>query len=219
MIRLGLMALIALGVAGCAGGQLVDPTPPGLVPVASLTISSSQDTIFVADTLVMDLEVRDSAGNLLSGRAVSWQSSAPGVASISSLGTVRGVAPGTTTISATAGGITATAGLVIRRLVFSVNVVPDAVCLRKGFTTFLSLTAYDSLGQALPVGTRPVTWRSSNGLIVTVTPQSGDSALVLGVAPGSAFVFGSMAGVADTTAFIVDDTPLGQPLVCGGAGG
>jgi hypothetical protein len=103
--------------------------------------------------------------------------------------------------------------------VFSVNVVPDAVCLRKGFTTFLTLTAYDSLGQPLATGIRPVTWRSSNGLVVTVTPQSGDSALVLGVAPGSAFVFGSMAGVADTTAFIVDPTPLGQPLQCGGAGG
>ena len=219
MIRFGSVALIAIGAAGCAAGQLVDPTPPGLVPVASLTISSSQDTIFVADTLVMGLEVRDSAGNLLSGRAVSWQSSAPGVASISSFGTVRGVAPGTTTISATAGGITATASLVIRRLVFSVNVVPDAVCLRKGFTTFLTLTAYDSLGQPLATGIRPVTWRSSNGLVLTVTPQSGDSALVLGVAPGGAFVSGSMAGVADTTAFIVDPTPLGQPLQCGGAGG
>lgn len=219
MIRLGPVVLITLGVAGCAGGQLVDPTPPGLVPIASLTISSGQDTMFVADTLVMGLDVRDSAGNLLSGRAVSWQSSAPAVASISAFGTVTGVAPGTATISATAGGLTATANLVIRRLVFSVNVVPDAVCLRKGFTTFLALTAYDSLGQPLPAGIRPVSWRSSNGLVVTVTPQSGDSALVLGVAPGSAFVFGSMAGVADTTAFIVDATPLGEPLVCGGAGG
>jgi uncharacterized protein YjdB len=219
VIRWGSVALIALGVAACAGGQLVDPTPPGLVPVASLVISTGQDTIFVADTLVMGLEVRDSAGNLLSGRAVRWQSSAPAVAGISAFGTVTGVAPGTATISATAGGLTATANLVIRRLVFSVNVVPDAVCLRKGFTTFLTLTAYDSLGQALAPGIRPVTWRSSNGLVVTVTPQSGDSALVLGVAPGSAFVFGRMAGVADTTAFIVDPTPLGQPLQCGGAGG
>lgn len=211
--------MVLIAAAGCAGGELVDPTPSGLVPVASLTISSDRDTMYVADTLSMALEARDSAGDLLSGRAVQWASTAPAVASVSSFGVVTGVAPGTATISATAGGLTATATIVIRRLVFSVNVVPDAVCLRKGFTTFLSLTAYDSLGQALPIGTRPVTWRSSNGLVLTVTSQKGDSALVLGVAPGTALVFGSMAGVADTTAFIVDDAPLGQPLVCGGAGG
>jgi uncharacterized protein YjdB len=219
VIRLGFVALIAIGVAACGAGDPVDPTPPGLVPVASLTISSDRDTVLVADTMSMTLEARDSAGDLLSGRAVRWQSSAPEVAGVSTLGTVTGLTPGKATISATAGGLTATVNLVVRRLVFSVNVVPDAVCLRKSFTTFLKLTAYDSLGHPLAAGTRPVTWRSSNGLVVTVTPQSGDSALVLGAAPGSAFVFGSMAGVADTTAFLVDPTPLGQPLQCGGTGG
>ena len=194
----------------------MDPTPANLAQVASLTISSPQDTMFVADTLIMTVTARDSAGNLLSGRAVHWQSSAGGVATVSSQGIVRAVGPGKTTISAAAGDQAAAVTLVVKRLVFSVNVVPDAVCLRKGFTTFLSLTAFDSLGQALAPDIRPVTWRTSNGLVVTVTPQSGDSSVVLGVAPGTAFVFGTMAGVTDTTAMIVDATPLGQPLHCGG---
>jgi hypothetical protein len=186
------------------------------VAVASLSISSAKDTIFVADTVAMTVTARDSAGNLLSGRAVHWQSSSANVASVSSLGLVTGIGAGTTTISAAAGDQTASVTLVVKRLVFKVNVVPDAVCLRKGFTTFLALTAYDSLGNALAPGIRPVTWRTSNGLVVTVTPQTGDSAVVLGVAPGTAFVFGTMAGVADTTAMIVDPAPLGQPLSCGG---
>ncbi len=184
--------------------------------MASLTISSPKDTVFVGDTLLMTVTARDSAGNLLSGRAVHWQSSAGNVATITSQGLVTGVGPGKTTISAAAGSQSAALTLVVKRLVFSVNVVPDAVCLRKGFTTFLSITAFDSLGHPLAAGIRPVTWRTSNGLVVTVTPQSGDSSVVLGVAPGAAFVFGSMAGVADTTAMIVDATPLGQPLQCSG---
>jgi hypothetical protein len=194
----------------------VDPTPSSLVPVASLTISAAHDTVFVADTLLMTVTARDSAGNLLSGRAVHWQSSAGNVATVTTQGIVRAVAPGKTTISAAAGNQSAAVTLVVKRLVFSVNVVPDAVCLRKGFTTFLSITAFDSLGQPLAAGIRPVTWRTGNGLVVTVTPQSGDSSVVLGVAPGTAFVFGTMAGVADTTVMIVDATPLGQPLQCNG---
>lgn len=215
MARLGLAVLVVISAIGCSGGPL-DPTPASLVPVASLTISSARDTVFVADTLLMAVAARDSAGNLLSGRAVHWQSSAGNVATISTQGLVTAVAPGKTTISAAAGTQAAAVTIVVKRLVFSVNVVPDAVCLRKGFTTFLSLTAFDSLGQPLAPSIRPVTWRTSNGLIVTVTPQSGDSSVVLGVAPGTAFVFGTMAGIADTTAMIVDPTPLGQPLQCNG---
>ena len=219
MAHLRPAVLLALGAFGCGAGDLVDPTPAGLVPVASLSVSTTHDTVYVADTLSLGLVVRDSAGNLLSGRAVQWQSTAPGVATVSNVGLVTGVAPGAVTIAATAGGQTGSVNLFIRRLVFSVNVVPDAVCLRKSFSTFLSLTAYDSLGQPLPAGIRPITWRSTNGLIATVTAQAGDSAKVLGVAPGSAFISGTMLGVADTTGFVVDPTPLGQPLLCGGAGG
>ena len=208
-----------MGALGCAAGDPVDPTPAGLVPVASLSVSTTHDTVYVADTLSLGLIVRDSAGNLLSGRAVQWRSSAPGVATVSSVGLVTGVAPGAVTVAATAGGQTGSVNLFIRRLVFSVNVVPDAVCLRKSFTTFLSLTAYDSLGKPLPAGVRPITWRTTNGLVATVTPQGGDSARVLGVAPGSAFITGAILGVADSTGFLVDATPLGQPLQCGGAGG
>jgi hypothetical protein len=218
--RLGPVVLLAIGIAGCSAGSPVDPTPPGLAAIATLKISSARDTVYVADTLTIALEARDSAGDLLSGRAVQWHSSAPGVATVSPFGVVSGVAPGAVTISAAAGGLTANTSLVIRRLVFSVNVVPDLVCLRKSFTTFLFLTAYDSIGQPLPAGIRPITWRSSNGLIVTVTPQTGDSAVVLGVAPGSTYVSGSMMGLTDSTGFIVDPAPLGQPpQLCLSAGG
>jgi len=218
LARYPLFLLLAWAVSGCAAGEPVDPTPAGLAKVASLIISSPRDTVFVGDTLTLGLQARDSAGNLLSGRSVNWRTSDSGLAVVSAVGVVRGVHGGHITISASAGEQTASLALVVRRLVFAVNVVPDAVCLRKGFTTSLGLTAFDSLGQPLPVGFRPITWQTTDGLIVSVQPAPLDSVTVFGTSPGTASVIGSVLGMADTTGFIVSPTPLGELLVCNGGG-
>ena len=216
MARYAASLLVVWAVWGCAAGEPVDPTPPGLTRVASLAISSPRDTVYVGDTLTLALEARDSAGNLLTGRSVNWRTSDSGLAVVSGVGIVTGTAGGHVTITASAGDQTSSVPLVVRRLVFSVNVVPDAICLRKGFTTSLALTAFDSLGRAIPVGFRPITWETTDGLIVSVTQAARDSATVLGVSPGTASVIGSFLGVADTTGFIVDAAPLGDPLSCSG---
>jgi hypothetical protein len=186
-----------------------------LVGVASLKVLASEDTLLVTDTLRLGLEIRDGQGNLISGRAVNWGTSAPDVATVAVNGVVTAVGPGKATLTATSGGRSDAITLTVVRVVFRVHVVPDAVCLRKGFTTALSLVAFDSLDRPLPAGLRPVSWRTTAGDVVAITPQGGDSAAVLGVAPGNALVSGTIMGVADTTGFIVDPAPLGEPLTCG----
>jgi hypothetical protein len=218
LARYALLLLLAWAVWGCAAGEPVDPTPPGLAKVVSLAVSSPRDTVYVGDTLTLAVEARDSAGNLLTGRSVNWRTSDSGLAVVSAVGVVTGVHGGHITISARAGDQISSVALVVRRLVFSVNVVPDAICLRKGFTTSLGLTAFDSLGQPLPVGFRPIAWHTTDGLIVSVIPQPHDSVSVLGASAGTASVIGSILGMADTTGLIVDATPLGEPLVCNGGG-
>jgi hypothetical protein len=212
-LALAVAGLAAL--AGCKAGEIVDPTPPNLVGVAHLTIVAPSDTLFVADTSRLTVASRDANGNEIKGHQVTWRSSAPAVASILSNGLVTALAPGRTTITAASGGKSDSLTLTVVKVVFRVNLVPDAVCLRRGFTTVLQVTAYDSLDQPLPAGLRPVRWQTSDGSIVAITPQKGDSAIVLGIAAGPALVSASLMGVADTTAFIVDPTPLGQPLSCG----
>jgi len=208
-----LLALTCL-LSACAAGDPVDPTPPGLAHVASLSLRTPRDTVYVSDTLTLSLEARDAAGNLLTGRSFNWKSSDTTIAKVSPLGIVTGVEGGKATVTAATGDQVATVSVAVRRLVFSVNVVPDAICLRKGFATSLAITAFDSLGNPLPVGFRPITWGTSDGLVVSITPEPNDSATVLGASPGTASVFGSILGVADTTTFVVDPSPLGQPLVC-----
>lgn len=212
-LALALAGLAAL--AGCKAGEVIDPTPPNLVGVAHLSIVASSDTLFVADTARVTVESQDANGNVIKGHLVTWRSSAPAVASVLSNGLVTALGPGRTTITAESGGHSDSLTLTVVKVVFRVNLVPDAVCLRRGFTTVVQLTAYDSLDQPLPPGLRPVRWRTSDGSVVAITPQKGDSAVVLGTAAGPALISASLMGVADTSAFLVDPTPLGQPLSCG----
>ncbi|HET8625162.1 MAG TPA: Ig-like domain-containing protein [Gemmatimonadales bacterium] len=205
-------------LAACSAGVPVDPTPPGLVSVVSLDLSSPNDTVFVTDTVRMVAAARDAQGNILGGRQVSWRSSNPSIATVNPDGLVTSVGPGKADIIAAVTGRTDTVGLVVRRLVFSVNVVPDAVCLRRGFATDVAIEAYDSLGERLPTGLRPVTWESSDGTIGVITPAAGDSARVLGVSEGQVLIVGKLMGLADTTGFIVDPAPLGEPLSCNSGG-
>lgn len=213
------LAAAAALLPACSAGVPIDPTPPGLVSVVSLDLSTPDDTVFVSDTVRLIAAARDAQGNVLGGRAVSWRSAATAIATVGPDGLVTAVGPGAVDVVAAVTGRTATVRLVVRRLAFSVNVVPDAVCLRRGFATDVALEAYDSLGERLPTGLRPITWASSDGTIGVVTPGSGDSASVLGVAEGQALISGMLMGLADTVGFIVDPTPLGEPLQCGGGGG
>jgi hypothetical protein len=212
-----LVAALAL-LQACSPGVPVDPTPPGLVTVVSLDLSTPDDTIFVSDTVRMVAAAKDGQGNVLGGRQVSWRSADPSIATVAPDGLVTSVGPGRVAIIAAVTGRTATVQLVVRRLAFSVNVVPDAVCLRRGFATDVALEAYDSLGARLPTGIRPVEWESSDGTIGVVTPAENDSARVLGVSEGQVLIIGKLMGLADTTGFIVDPTPLGEPLECGSGG-
>ena len=213
LFRLGSIASALL--VACSAGEPVDPTPPNLVTVVSLELTTPRDTVFVSDTVRLIAAARDGQGNVLGGRSVSWRSADPAIATVAPDGLVTSLGPGKAKIIASVTGRADTASLVVRRLVFDVNVVPDAVCLRRGFATDVAIEAFDSLGVRLPTGLRPVEWQSSDGTIAVVTPAAGDSARVLGVAEGQALIIGTLMGLSDTTGFVVDPAPLGEPLQCG----
>jgi len=56
--------------------------------VATVTISPKPAGVEPGDTLWLTAELRDAAGNLMSGRRVTWTSSAPDVVSVDSTGRV-----------------------------------------------------------------------------------------------------------------------------------
>jgi len=85
-------------------------TPP---PVATVTVSPAAASVAAGATLQLTVTLRDSAGNVLSGRSVSWASSTPALATVAPTGLVTGVAVGAATITATSEGKSGTAPLTV----------------------------------------------------------------------------------------------------------
>lgn len=83
------------------------------VPVASIVVIPATSSIVENQTTQQRTELRSAAGVVLSGRATTSASGNSVVASVSSSGLVTGVSTGSTTITATSVGRTATAAITI----------------------------------------------------------------------------------------------------------
>src|SRR5205809_4963306 len=71
------------------------------VPVASVAISPASADIQVGQTVQVSAAAKDSNGNVLTGRPITWASSNPAVAVVNASGLVTGVAAGTATVTVT----------------------------------------------------------------------------------------------------------------------
>jgi hypothetical protein len=102
-IALRLAALVmGVGVAiGCSNDSSGAPAP---TPVARVTVTLAMTSLATGSTTQATAVTADSLGTALTGRTVTWSSSAPTVATISSSGLVTAVAPGTASITATSEG-------------------------------------------------------------------------------------------------------------------
>src|SRR6266699_379632 len=74
------------------------------VPVASVSVSPASASVFIGTTQQLTATPLDANGNPLSGRAITWSTDAPGVATVNGSGLVTGVATGSANITATSEG-------------------------------------------------------------------------------------------------------------------
>jgi hypothetical protein len=75
-----------------------------VAPVATVTIAPPTSTVRIGGTQQFTAAAKDAAGNTLAGVVITWRVSFAGVATIDSHGLLTGVAPGTVTVVAQAGG-------------------------------------------------------------------------------------------------------------------
>ncbi|HEY3220376.1 MAG TPA: Ig-like domain-containing protein [Gemmatimonadales bacterium] len=208
----GLVTGVAAGTAtltatseGKSGTATVTVTS---VPVASVAVSPGSPSIRVGGTVQLTATAKDSAGNVLTGRVVSWASSASGVASVSGSGLVTGVAAGTATLTATSEGKSGTATVTVTIApVAAVTVAPASANVRIGGSVQLSATTKDSAGNVLTG--RVVTWASSVPAVATVSA----SGLVTGVAAGSSTITATSEGKSGTSAVTVTVVPVASVAV------
>jgi uncharacterized protein YjdB len=175
------------------------------MPVATVTLSPTSAALSISGTQQLTATTRDSIGNVLSGRVVSWTSSSAAVATVSSTGLVTGVTAGSTTITATSEGKSGTATVTVSSVgVYSVTVTPATAALAIAQSTQLTATLRDVSNNVLTG--RTVTWTTSNVAAATVSTAG----LVTGVAAGSATITATSEGKSGTATVTVTSqyTPL-----------
>ena len=176
---------IVASIDGVSGSSTITVTPPA---VASVVVTAPSGGLAVGQSVQLQASARDATGALLSGRAVVWSSSGPGVASVTATGLVTALTPGTTTVMATVEGISGTLPLTVTPspvASLSVN-AGGSTSLAIGQTVQLIADARDARGNALTG--RTVTWSSSAPNVASVS----NSGLVTAVAAGRANVIASV---------------------------
>lgn len=114
----GLLKGVAAGsatITATSEGQssTVAATVTASVVVASVATSPATASILAGTSLQLVASPKDASGTVLSGRSVSWSSSNPSVASVSTSGLVTGVAGGSASIYATVDGIRGATALTV----------------------------------------------------------------------------------------------------------
>ena len=106
--RLVILAALAALATSCEEVRVT------IVEVASLTVDPSEGTVAPGDTLRLRATLRDASGNDLNDRPIEWRSEDPEVVRLEGEGLVRGMLPGTTTVSASSEGATGEASITVR---------------------------------------------------------------------------------------------------------
>ena len=185
------------------------------IPAATVTLSLAQVAVYVGQTVQLGVTVKDVTGGALTGRAVTWSSATPTVATVTPQGLVTAIATGGATITATVDGKSATASVTVALVpVSTVTVTPSTGSVYVGQTLQLSASAKDSTGNTLTG--RAVTWSSSTPAIATVNGQGLVTAIAVGTATVTATVDGksaTMSVTATALALAVNVRGSGQVLV------
>ncbi len=197
---------IAASAQGISGIGTVTVTPK---PVGSIIVTPTHATIRVATTLQLSDTVKDQSGNVLTGQTVTWKSDSTGTVSVDANGLITGRVVGTATITASVGGKSATAAIIVSQIpVRSITIAPASPAVVVGQTTQLTATTFDSAGDVLPG--RVVRWKSRTPAVATIDSIAG---LVTGVSPGTSEIVATSEGIRDSVVATVSAAPVNSVVL------
>jgi uncharacterized protein YjdB len=207
---------IATGVA--AGSTTVTATMGALSGTATLTIATQAKTLASIAVSPATVAIATGATQQFSATATysdgstanvttsaTWVSSKPAVASISAAGLATALTTGSTTVTATVSGVSATAAVTVPQppppvTVTSIAVTPPTASIAAGATQQFAATATYSDGTTGNV-TTTATWTSSKPTVATMA-----SGLATAVAAGSTTLTATLNGVSGTATLTVTPT-------------
>jgi hypothetical protein len=173
--------------------------------VAHVVIALSAAAIKAGGWTQANAVATDAQGTVLTGRSVMWSSQNTAVATVSGLGIVQGIRPGSTNVIASVGGVVGSASITVAAepvatAVASISVAITPSTLVAGQTAKAVAFARDSLGNTLT--DRTFTWASSTPSVATVST----SGVVTAVANGAATITATSDGKLGTASLTVGAT-------------
>jgi uncharacterized protein YjdB len=176
--------------------------------VASVSLATGALALPRYESQPLVVTVRDVSGRLLPGRLPLWTASAPAVASVSAAGVVTANSIGSSIITATVDGKSASASVTVvpPATVVRLELTPPVATLLVGRSQPLLATPRDSAARAL--GNRVVAWSSSAPSVATVAGGT-----VTAVAPGTAIITAAVEGVQANATVTVLPVPVASVIV------
>lgn len=163
----------AVALAACT--TATDPTP-----IATITLLPQFDSVEVGETINnWSVVTKGAAGEVLTGRTLTWESSHPTIAAIdAATGTVTGVVAGTAAISVRAEGKQATAPVKVLIPILSIVATPDSFDLPLTTTRTIAVQLVGPSGVAIT--NRTISWASSNPGVAVVSATGVVTAVSVG---------------------------------------
>ena len=171
-------------------------------PVAAVTLSVAS-SVNVGSSTQATATLKDAAGNLLTGRVITWVSSDASIASVSTTGLVTGLLGGAVTITASAEGKSASAvvtSVAPKPAVHMITLTANSTSIKIGELTQVTAVPKDVNGT--PITGLTITWSSSASAVATVS----SGGMVAGRSAGSALIYAKADSVTRSISMTVIDT-------------
>ena len=203
-------ATITATSEGKSGSITITVTSAPVIPVSSVSVTAPTTVLVVGQTTQATATPKDGHALPLTGRVVTWSSSAPGIASVSSTGVITAVAPGTAMINATSEGVTGTLAMSVTSTATSVATVSvslSSAAMNVGQTGQATAIAKDANGNTISAGTP--SWSTSNASVATVS----SSGVVTAAGAGSATITATLSGKSGGASVSVTTSSTGSITV------
>ncbi len=205
--------IVATAATGVADSALVTVT---LGAPAQLVITPESASLVAGQTMRVTLvSMSDRRGNAIVGVNPAFTSTAPGIATVQSDGTVTGVVAGSALIVATAGNAADTLRLTISAAPLQrLTVTPDSIALHPGDTTHVTVHAFDTQGN--PMTLPALTWTSlTSGITVSSSGLITASPTIVTTIPNGVVQLssGAVVGQLRVAVLYVPPPPVLQQLV------
>jgi len=203
-----LLLSLACGGDGASDPGARTPDPPARVPVPTRVEVTAPDSSLTSLEVEIAATARvfDELNAQMSGVSVTWSSSAPAVATVTSTGTVRSKGVGNTVIQASVGSLQASFPLTVTQV--PARVVASAPSSQIfGFGVFVPLSSSVRDANDIAIPAQVVTWRSTDTTVARIVGQN----LAFSVKAGATKLIaqsGSLADTLDLSVVFAKDIPV-----------